>query len=373
MAGKQAHNLRNTLEKLPETMTWHYVVLGLVFCVGFLLRWQGWAQASVREIEELTQLAFRHSQWLAMVRMSDPVHVYGLLPTTVSYVFHQRYEGATLALRQFSLVAGMLTLPMMYVFVKSLFGKSTALHAVALLAVLPWTVEISRWASPYALFVLLTLMAVAIWIKIMKELEQRSGPDPLRWAQCLMVLLLWSYTHHLGLLASFVISLATIGFAWGHRSHAAASMILFFLLLSANLPQLLFLEMRPQALTPEMIRMTESAVQNHYHLIYSIPLLGVLWGGITAFRNAAFATADPKYKEVLRIWMMVPVTLVFVILAQKSWGGITTLDGLLVMMPVLIVAASWAINEMWQKSTLALLYGVMLYGSLGYVSWVMVR
>jgi len=70
---------------------------------------------------------------------------------------------AALGLSEFSvrlvnLVLGILTLPLVFVFVKRLYGERPALLSTFLVAVLPWHIMISRWAndsSPLPFFLLL--------------------------------------------------------------------------------------------------------------------------------------------------------------------------------------------------------------------------
>lgn len=175
------------------------------------------------------------------MRMADAVHIYSALPVSLHYIIHQNYEGATIVLRYISVACAVLSIPLIYLLGVRMHSKATGLLAAAIWAVSPWVVYMSKMATPYPLILLILLATVAMTFKVVDEISARKGPEPFTWGQFFIMLVIVSYIHPAGAMLAGLLVLGIFGFALGHRSSLTSSITLSILLLSVNLPNLLFI------------------------------------------------------------------------------------------------------------------------------------
>ncbi len=348
----------------------------LLLGLGIWLRFYGLQDASVRSIEELSRLAFRHHSWLEMMRMQDPVHVYSFIPVTIQYLIHQNYDGATLILRQASFLFGVLSLPLVYHFAKSLYGQTAGFYALALFALLPWPILISRWATPYSLIVLITLMSAAIFVKILKELKAREGPEPLSWAQYLIILVLLSYVHHLGIILALSLAIATAGFAVGSRSHLSASYILIILLITVNLPQFFLLHLRPTVITSDLYD-AFSLANTPFASGVSLALLTGLVAIIgLAFIKRVYSKSEESTNTLgstdSLLMLSLPAISLVALVADRIWGFVALIDFLALAMPVLLLLGARALQLLFKPNLAGRIMGIIFFATLAISSFVLI-
>ena len=104
------------------------------------------------------------------------------------------------ALRLPSAIAGWLCIPAIYFLGKKLYSEREGIMAALLVTVLWPTIYYSQEARPYALLVLLSILASYFWWDLMQSLRYREE-IPRREAACYIVCaVLCAYTHYFGLL-----------------------------------------------------------------------------------------------------------------------------------------------------------------------------
>lgn len=130
-------------------------------------------------------------------------------------------------------LAGALTVPVLFVIGRGLFGTSAGLAAAALLAVSPWSLHMSRHAGSPPLMVLTLCLALAAFVR------GRTSPRWLVASAGLFAISLYTYPAARGFVPLFGLALAALFVAdlWrSHRREALAGVALFALLCLPGLP-----------------------------------------------------------------------------------------------------------------------------------------
>jgi mannosyltransferase len=118
------------------------------------------------------------------------------------------------ALRLPSAIAGWLCIPAIYFLGKKLYSEREGIIAALLVAVLWPTVYYSQEARPYAMLILLSILATYFWWDLVQSLRYR-GELPRREAACYIVCaVLCAYTHYFGLLLVMLQGAALAALAW---------------------------------------------------------------------------------------------------------------------------------------------------------------
>jgi len=104
------------------------------------------------------------------------------------------------ALRLPSAIAGILTIPVLFLIGRKLFGASTGLLASALLAVSPSHIWLSQEARPYALLILLVSLSVLLLIRLLARVRKGERASLVELSAFALLGILLEYTHYFGLL-----------------------------------------------------------------------------------------------------------------------------------------------------------------------------
>ena len=146
---------RPALTKMPAETSratkLHYVLLAGVICVGLALRTAAIDRASLWTDEALTLIIAHLPVWDMIARPADPTPF-------LYYALHKWFvpDGADVTgVRSIALVAGMLTLPVVYAIGRLIFSRTGALLATSLVTLSPALIDYSQEARAYGLLVML--------------------------------------------------------------------------------------------------------------------------------------------------------------------------------------------------------------------------
>jgi mannosyltransferase len=118
-------------------------------------------------------------------------------PYTLAYFLllwpYARFGTSEVVLRSFSVIAGVLTVPAVYLLGRRLFNQRVGIIAAALMAVVPAQIKYAHDARAYTLFI---LIATIDWLLFLNAIEK---PRLLEIASLTMGVVLASYTHFFGL------------------------------------------------------------------------------------------------------------------------------------------------------------------------------
>lgn len=115
------------------------------------------------------------------------------------------------ALRLPSAIAGILTIPVLFLIGRKLFGASTGLLGSALLAVSPSHIWLSQEARPYALLILLVCLSVLLLIRLLARVQKGERASPAEFSAFVLLGILLEYTHYFGLLVFLLEAAALLG------------------------------------------------------------------------------------------------------------------------------------------------------------------
>lgn len=116
------------------------------------------------------------------------------------YFVEQSIGDSETALRLPSVIAGILTIPMIFLLGRKLLSDSAGLFASAFLAVAPIHIWFSQEARPYAILILLVAISVYFSTEIIEKLKAGKHLGKSTVAGFITVGILLEYTHYFGLL-----------------------------------------------------------------------------------------------------------------------------------------------------------------------------
>jgi uncharacterized membrane protein len=105
------------------------------------------------------------------------------------------------SLRLLPVIAGILTIPILFYVGRKLFDESTALLASAMLAVSPIHIWLSQEARPYAILIFLTTCSVYLLLNLISNLAQGKPNGIWNLIGFILTGIFLEYTHYFGLLA----------------------------------------------------------------------------------------------------------------------------------------------------------------------------
>jgi 4-amino-4-deoxy-L-arabinose transferase-like glycosyltransferase len=149
----------------------HYGLLALILVVATVLRVVNLGSQALWGDEGLT-LVLAH--WPVLDMLLEPTD-----PTPALYYILHKYllsaDSSVEAIRSISLVCGIASVALMYVFGRLAHGRWTGLLAAALLAVWPQHIDYSQEARTYALLFLLTLASATSLLWWQRQLGKEDG------------------------------------------------------------------------------------------------------------------------------------------------------------------------------------------------------
>lgn len=148
--------LRSLLARLPRTESPFWLVLVVALAGGLRLFRIG--ASSLWFDEAFSWLVARQPAWAILTQRLEPI-----LPPLYHFFLHFwiGLGESEVALRSFSALCGLLTIPVMYALGRELFTPATGLAAALMTAVLPFHVYFARETRLYALVVFLS--AALLW------------------------------------------------------------------------------------------------------------------------------------------------------------------------------------------------------------------
>jgi len=149
--------------------------------------------------EELTYSEFVTLQIVAQHSIKDALHsIQEELHPPIYYLlvyFQSHFFGLSgLDLRIFSVISGLLSLILIYIFVNSLFNERIALLVTFIMAVLPFHIFSSMVADSYMFFFFTIMLHLIFFIKFIKEPDWKKGFFYAFFS------LLMIYTHYFGIM-----------------------------------------------------------------------------------------------------------------------------------------------------------------------------
>ncbi len=161
-------DLVDTLSKLNKrTSAGHKRMLLLLILAGTVLRVVP-LFAAVTYAEALAYIRYEHGSWLAILtdRSIMENHILHTLLVKLSTVL---FGVSAVSVRLPDLVAGVLCMPLFYIFVRAMFNRYIALMAVALVAGSGPLIEVSALSEGYAVIWLFFMMALLLGRHLIKS------------------------------------------------------------------------------------------------------------------------------------------------------------------------------------------------------------
>lgn len=172
--------------------------LVIIVAVGAGLRLYRLSEQSIWHDEFLVVCHFEAPDLethLSLMELYMPANIKAPLYFILQYYFARHFSDSLLALRLLAVFFGVLSLPMLFVLVRRLFGNCAALVAALCLALSPQHVWYSQEPRTYALSVLLTFIAFYATFRAAEENSRRW------WGLSLAVNAVLPWTHLLWALA----------------------------------------------------------------------------------------------------------------------------------------------------------------------------
>jgi len=179
---------------------WQYKFLFLLVVLGSILRVYGIRNESLwnDELASCYRSSFSTVEEVVTKGVVPDIHPPGY---QIFMFFVQRTAGnSPTALRFPSAVAGILTIPLIFLIGRRLFNSSTGLAASAFLAVSPVHIWLSQEARPYTIMMLLTAVSVLLLKGLTDRLKAGTKMGGASVAAFIIVGILLEYIHYFGLL-----------------------------------------------------------------------------------------------------------------------------------------------------------------------------
>ncbi len=179
---------------------WQYKFLFLLVVLGSILRVYGIRNESLwnDELASCYRSSFSTVEEVVTKGVVPDIHPPGY---QIFMFFVQRTAGnSPTALRFPSAVAGILTIPLIFLIGRRLFNSSTGLAASAFLAVSPVHIWLSQEARPYTIMMLLTAVSVLLLKGLTDRLKAGTKMGGASIAAFIIVGILLEYIHYFGLL-----------------------------------------------------------------------------------------------------------------------------------------------------------------------------
>jgi uncharacterized membrane protein len=151
----------------------HYILAGIVLVIGIIIRFWGFDEKSLW-IDEIYSFMFSHQKTFLesltymLCDLSPPIYYLFL------YFWMQLFGISEFVMRLPSVIFGILSIPAIYFSAQKLFNRQVALTSTILTALSPTLLYYSQEARGYSLLILLSIITTAIWIEILKRINNTS-------------------------------------------------------------------------------------------------------------------------------------------------------------------------------------------------------
>ena len=245
-----------TVREPPLWERWALISLLAIVLLGAVLRFYGLDAQSLSD-NELASWDFSNGETLSQVIQGaqDVLHppLYYLILRFAQWVFGD----SEWALRLPSAVAGLLSIPAIYLLGKKLYSEREGIIAALFLAVLWSPVYYSQEARPYAMLILLSILTSYFWWEVMLGLRYRRELPARGAALYVICAVLCAYLHYSGLLLVMLQGAALAALAYGALRKA---MLLYLPVVIAYLPWL-----------PTMVHQARSGTQSGEPILQVLP------------------------------------------------------------------------------------------------------
>ena len=269
-------------------------------------------------------------------------------------------------LRLPSALAGLLTIPALYLFVRRLYGVREACFAALLLAFGGTPIAYSQSARPYSLLLLCACLAGACWLPVLRALRDGSRITPAGWVAYALAAVATAYAHYFGVLLVALQCAALLALAPRRAAPWVAAVA------AAGLPWLPALiedtgRTRIWIDAPDL-----SQLPGTWRLLFRRPG-GLEWASAAlcaAFvavraRDAWRARGSLPLRERLTsptalalCWLLLPVALAFAV--SKVWLPIYTRRNLLIVLPAAYALTARALTWLLPRPRAQALAGAAL-------------
>jgi mannosyltransferase len=373
--------VRNMHEK--KSWNWHFLLLCLIFGIGLFIR-----------VFYITHLSF----WLdeayrfevARMPLADiisGVSSVELSPPLYQFVLHcwmQIFGATDFSARMLSVIFGILTVVLVYIFANKLLGRKVALFAALIAAISPLYINYSQEATQYTMLNFLALLSMILYVDLVYKKESNYSI----YAGYILASILALYTHYYFIFILFSQNLFLIIKYLIDKKlkiKIGIKMVKSWLVTQCIIG-LLFLPWIPQMfaqiqnvrilneiLSPSIAKLLFTfltfCLGFTYYKEWIIPMLSIVFISALTFGILFFKGITKKYKcpeiiLLLIILMFIPVLMAhfisYVLPLYAIWGLLISA----VPFYIIIAAGLQSISKRWLKITFFLLVIVLMAASL---------
>jgi len=287
------------------------------------------------------------------------------------YFVERSIGDSEMALRLPSVIAGILTIPMMFLLGRKLLSVSAGLFAAALLAVAPIHIWFSQEARSFAILILLVAVSVYFFSEILGKFKAEKHPGKYTVAGFITVGILLEYTHYFGLLILLIeiILLLLMSLLANREKLLILGMCL--------VPVLVFLPWIPYAAaqTGTDSYITSPAISTVVTLFFwymswskvMLVLLCLLVSGGSLFyfrKRGGFSSFAPEKLILILLWLCIPLALS--LLLSFLLVPVFTVRNMMISLPAVLLILSASVHILfpsgWLRFTIcAGLCGYLLF------------
>jgi len=344
--------VNSSLRRLPpvESRLW----LALVLALAALLRLLGIGDNSLWFDEAFSWLVARQPAWAIITRRLEPI-----LPPLYHFLLHFwiRLGESEAALRSFSALCGLLTVPAVYALGRERFTPATGLAAALLTAVLPFQVYFAQEARLYALVVLLSTLMLWAFARSWGSTHCRP------WIVLGLLAALNLYAHYFAVFTLAVFNL----FALPHRRRRRPMLLADLVALALVGPHLPSAWEQARQVTSNFWLVAPSPLEPFKTLDYllfghttPLPLVPLALF-LTLSISVLVAWAVIRSRGATRRWLLLLVGLVLVPVSAAlllSWlvGPVYLDRSFSLVTPAYVLLLGWGLAHPPRRSPLRLLY-----------------
>jgi len=351
--------LRNL--QIKEENTSFFLVL--IICLAIFLRFYGIEHESLwnDELSSCYRSSFSTLSEVITKGVIPDVHPPGF--QILLFFVENSIGDSAFSLRLLPVIAGILTIPVLFFIGRKLFDESTALLASAMIAVSPVHIWLSQEARPYSILIFLTTASVYLLVNLITNLSKRKSLGILNLTAFILTGIFLEYTHYFGLLV-YLLEILILGIFSLRNKKSILTIILFSIV-----PLLAYLPWIPSLLlqtgTESYIAppgFSNVAILFFEYMGWSKILLGVLivtLSAATIINQKKKRTIFSRDKLVAPIlWLLLPLGVSLIV--SYLLVPVFTIRNMMIALPAVFLLFAAAIQIVFSNSWLRKVFGIAI-------------